>query len=86
MSSRGFFFIICNIKPGGILVYFYSINLCRQFFRFSKKGPRPKWTIDKYVSDNFKKCLYVGNSGIMSVVCRRRIKIQGPIKINFNIA
>ena len=40
------------------------------FCDFRKKGPRPKWTIYKHVSDNSKKCLSVGNSEILSVVCR----------------
>ena len=38
------------------------------FLQLSEKGPRPKWTIHKHVSDNFKKWLSVGNSGILSVV------------------
>ena len=41
------------------------------FCDFRKKGPRQKWTIYKHVSDKSKKCLFVGNSGIVSVViCR----------------
>ena len=33
-----------------------------------RKGPRPKWTIHKHESDKIKKCLSVGNFGILSVV------------------
>ena len=34
----------------------FIVNLC---LRFPKKGPRPKWTIYKHVSDKSKKCLSV---------------------------
>ena len=47
----------------------FIVNLCRKFLcDFLKKGPNPKWTIYKHVSDKSKKCLSVGNSGILSVV------------------
>ena len=36
--------------------------------QFPKKGPRLKWIIYKHVSEKFKKCLSVGNSGILTVV------------------
>ena len=36
--------------------------------RFPKERFRPKWTIYKHVSGNSKKCLSVGNSGILTVV------------------
>ena len=56
-----------NLKDS--LWFIFIINLCRLFFcNFRKKGPRPKWTIYKHVSDNSKKCLSVGNSGILFVV------------------
>ena len=45
---------------------------------YKLKGPRPKWTVYKHISDKFKKCLSVGNSGILlvvwSVVCRHLLK------------
>ena len=37
--------------------------------QLSKKGPRPKWIIDKHVSDNSKKCLFVVNFGILPIFC-----------------
>ena len=56
------------VKSVKFLVYFI-INLCRQFFcNFPKKGPKSKWAIYKHVSDKLKKCLSVGNSGILSIV------------------
>ena len=39
------------------------------FATSGKKGSRPKWTKCKHGSDNAKKCLSVGNFGILSVVC-----------------
>ena len=49
--------------------FIFIINLCRQFFcDFRMKGHRSKWTIYKHVSDNSRKCLSVGNSGILSIV------------------
>ena len=36
------------------------------FLQLPEKGPRPKWTICKHVSDNSKKCLSVGNFWILS--------------------
>ena len=44
----------------GLLFYY--------FCEFQKKGPRSKWTVYKHKSDKNKKCLSVGNSGILSVV------------------
>ena len=38
-------------------------------FELPEKGPRPKVSIYKHISDNSKKCLAVGNFGILSV-CR----------------
>ena len=38
------------------------------FLRLPEKGLIPKWTIYKHVSNNSKKCLSVGNFGILSVV------------------
>ena len=51
-----------------ILVYFYNKPMWTIFCNFRKKDPRTKWTIYKHVLDNYKKCLSVGNSGILSVV------------------
>ena len=51
----------------------YFSTLCSNYFcNFWKKGPRPKWTIYKHISDNSKKCLSVGSFEILSVVviCR----------------
>ena len=49
----------------------FHVTLCFHYFcNFQKKGPRLKWTICKHVSDKSKKCLSVGNFGILSVeVC-----------------
>ena len=41
----------------GILVYLYNKPMETIFLRFLKKGPRPKWTKYKHVSDDSKKCL-----------------------------
>ena len=38
------------------------------FTTFEKKGPRPKWTMYKHVSDKSKKFLFVVNTEILSVV------------------
>ena len=47
----------------------FIINLCRRYpCDFRKKGPRPKWTKYKHVSDKSKKYLSVGNSGALSAV------------------
>ena len=52
-----------------VVLGYFSVALCSYYFcNFRKKGPRPKWTIYKHVSDNSKKCLSVGNFGILSVV------------------
>ena len=49
----------------------FQVTLCSHYFcNFRKKGPRPKLTIYKHVSDNSKKCKSVGNFGILSVICR----------------
>ena len=52
-----------------ILDYFLSKPMFPIFLQLPKKGLRPKWTIYKHVSDKSKKCLSVGNFGILSVVC-----------------
>ena len=45
-------------------------------FATSGKKTRPKWAIYKYVLDNSKKCLSVGNFGILSVVCLSVARLQ----------
>ena len=45
------------------------------FLQLSEKGPKPKWTIYKHVSDKNKKCLSVGNFEILSVVLRLSVCI-----------
>ena len=49
-----------------VLGYFSVAQCSHYYYNFRKKGPRPKY---KYVLDNSKKCLTVGNFGILSV-CR----------------
>ena len=44
------------------------VVLVNFFCNFRKKGSRPKWTIYKHESEKNKKCLRVGNFGILSVV------------------
>ena len=49
--------------------YFLFDSTWHLFLKLSeKKCPTPKWTLYKHVSDNSKKCLSVGNFGILSVV------------------
>ena len=39
----------------------FQVTLCSHYFyNFRKKGPRPKWTTYKHVSDKSKKCLSGG--------------------------
>ena len=64
------------------------IFFCAMFPLFlqlpEKKCPRPKWTIYKHVSDNSKKCLSFGNTGILSfvtVVCRRHLSSSSVIVV-----
>ena len=64
-----------------IFTYYYLSDICYNFIKllktlcshyfcnFRKKGPRPKWTIYKHLSDNSKKCLSIGNFRILYVVC-----------------
>ena len=50
------------------IFFYFSVNLCFHYFcDFQKKDPRPKWTIYKHESGKNKKCLSVGNFGILSV-------------------
>ena len=52
-----------------ILGYFSSKPMFPLFLQLAdKKAPRPKSTIYKYVLDNSKKCMSVGNFVILSVV------------------
>ena len=64
-KNRFFFIFTTNCM---ILVYFYNNPMQTLFCDFRKKGPRSEWTIYKHVSDNSKKSLSVGNSGILSVI------------------
>ena len=54
------------------LISNFFVDNVDNFCNFRKNGPRPRWTIYKHVSENTKKCLSVGNSGILSVIviCR----------------
>ena len=72
------------------IISFLSILLNAYYvpnvFDFQKKDPIPKWTIYKYESDKNKKCLYVGNFGILPVVVLYLLKIPYFIHDNSNVA
>ena len=53
-----------------LIFCFLRIFVPTIFATSRKKGPRPKWTIYKHISDKSKKSLSVGNFGIPSVICR----------------
>ena len=70
--------MLLKVKEGSLnlLCFFvqfwftFQVNLCsHNFYDFLKKGSRPKWIIYMHESDKSKKCLSVGNFGILSVVC-----------------
>ena len=52
-----------------VLVYFSSKPMFPLVLLLPEKGPIPKWTIYKHVSDKNKKCMSVGNFGWNSVCC-----------------
>ena len=50
--------------------FIFQVILCSHYnCDFWRNGSRPKLTIYKRVSDNYKKCLSIGNFGILYVVC-----------------
>ena len=56
------------IKKCRFFLVTLHVTLCSHYFcNYRKRDPRPKWTTNKHISDNSKKCLSVGNSGIPSV-------------------
>ena len=53
-------------------VGYFSVTLCSHYScNYRKKGPRPKWTIYKHVSDNSKKCFLsiISEFCLLFVVC-----------------
>ena len=70
IGSCGKLSVLTNINLNFDFYFTFQVNLCsHQFCDFQNKGPRPKWTIYNYVSDNPRKCLSVGNFEILSVIC-----------------